>query len=243
MLKTVRPSKSIALRPCPENKSNISIRGNTKLSILKSLASSHLAFIQEALGKYYTIYELKQSKYLQRISAIGTYFMASHESNAVAIDAVPQPNASVTRAGSHVIRVGMELDDIDIRVVTGEDPQGLMMIRRPQTGRPIVTNRREVVAVGREFHVPHRVDVSFVHDEASPRLQTPQPDSAILWTGEQKRSVGAEGDSVDGTSVAVQDFHRLGRFVVHHPDEDVFCFFVDVCQLVGWLHGSQFLRH
>lgn len=115
----------------------------------------------------------------------------------------------------------MELDNINVRIVSSKDPQRLMVVRCPQSRRPVVSDRREVVAVRRELDIPNRVDVPFVNDDTSPRLQAPQANRAIFRAGQQQRPVRTERDTVNGAGVTVHHFHCLGRFVVHHANEYV----------------------
>ena len=63
---------------------------------------------------------------------------------------------------------------IDIRVVSRKDPQGLVLVGGPEARGAVVAGRREVVAMRRPAHVPHRPHVPAVHHQARPALQRPQ---------------------------------------------------------------------
>lgn len=139
-----------------------------------------------------------------------------------------------------------------------EYPEGLVVIRGPQPGRPVVPAGGEVVAHGRELHIPNGQHVPLVHHQTRPDLQAPQPNRRILRATQKQSPVGGERDRMHRTAVAEKRARNFPRTLIHHPHlniqvsvvkargkrkhyQDVFGFDVDVLELLGGFHGFELL--
>lgn len=113
--------------------------------------------------------------------------MTGEDPDTVPRQDIPEPDGAVRRACNHVVGVGVETGAGDISQVTGKYPQGLVVVRRPESegdeireceelfdgsvplplcaslpSHPVMTPRDKVVPIRGKLSVPHWVVVAFV---------------------------------------------------------------------------------
>jgi hypothetical protein len=108
--------------------------------------------------------------------------MAGHKPDAVAGHTVPEPDASVAGAGSHIIRIGMEVETVHVGEMSVKYPQRLGMLSRPEPRRSVVAAGGKIIAQGRKLNIPDGEDVTLVADKAGPGLEAPQSDRSVFAT-------------------------------------------------------------